>query len=84
MVSILGLETNVVWKAKEKSIYDNLKRKFAFFPKKVNDEWVWFETYWQYEVFLIPSCIPVVYRWKTKEEAEYSLNETLRSKHCVL
>lgn len=69
----------MTWKTKEKSVYDNLKRKFAFFPTKIDDEWVWLETYWQYEVFMIPSCIPVVYRWRTREEAEFDLSEAMNA-----
>ncbi len=36
------------WKAKEKDIYDKIKKRFAFFPTKVHDEWLWFEFYYEY------------------------------------
>lgn len=68
----------MTWKSKEETIFSGLTKKFAFFPKRVDDEWVWLENYWQYESLLIPSCIPVVYRWKTREEAEFDIrNSTL-------
>ena len=66
----------MTWKAKPAKEFPELKRCFAFFPTRVDDEWVWLQCYWKYEVFMIPSCIPVVYRWKTKEDAEYDLRET--------
>ena len=67
----------MTWKAKEKSIYDNLKRKFAFVPVKVDDEWVWLEHYYVFRTWNIFGCYEVEYRWKTREEAEYDLSEAM-------
>lgn len=61
------------WRVKEKTIYDCLKKKFALFPKRVDDEWVWLECYYSLTVFNIFSCIMEEYRWKTREEAEYDI-----------
>jgi hypothetical protein len=36
------------WPVKEKSPYDDIKRKFALFPTKVHDEWLWLEFYYEY------------------------------------
>lgn len=61
------------WRAKQKTIYDHLKKKFALFPKRVDDEWVWLECYYSLTVFNIFSCFEEEYRWKTHEEAEYDI-----------
>lgn len=61
------------WRAKQKTIYDDLKKKFALFPKRVDDEWVWLECYYSLTVFNIFSCFEEEYRWKTHEEAEYDI-----------
>ena len=66
------------WQAKEKNIYDNIKKCFAFFPTKVDDEWIWFETYYRLRCWNVFSCYEVEYRWKTREEAEYDLSEALK------
>ena len=63
----------MIWKAKQKTIYDNLKKKFALFPKRVDDEWVWLQCYYSLTVFNIFSCCMIEYRWKTREEAEYDI-----------
>lgn len=61
------------WKAKQKTIYDDLKKKFAFLPKRVDDEWVWLECYYSLTVFNIFGCFEEEYRWKTREEAEHDI-----------
>ena len=62
------------WKAKESSIYDDLKKKFAIFPKRVDDEWMWLECYYSLTVFNIFGCFDEEYRWRTREEAEYDID----------
>ena len=61
------------WRAKQKTIYDDLKKKFALFPKRVDDEWVWLECYYSLTLFNIFSCCEEEYRWKTREEAKYDI-----------
>ena len=56
------------WYAKKKTIYDDIKRKFAIIPRLIDDEWFWFEPYWEIHYFLPWS--EAVYRFKTQEEAE--------------
>lgn len=56
------------WKAKQKTIYDDIKRKFAIIPRLVDDEWFWLESYWEISYFL--PWGEVVTRFKTREEAE--------------
>lgn len=56
------------WRAKETSIYDIIKHKFALIPRLVNDEWFWLESYWEVRYFLPYG--EVAKRFKTKEEAE--------------
>lgn len=58
------------WKAKQKTIYDNIKRKFAIIPRLVEDEWFWFESYWEIRYFLPWPWREVINRFKTREEAE--------------
>ena len=36
----------MTWKAKPESFYNDIKKKFALFPKRVDDEWVWLECYY--------------------------------------
>ena len=36
------------WPYKKKTIYDRIKKKFAFFPVVVGNEWVWKETYYTF------------------------------------
>ena len=67
------------WTAKELSIYDSVKRKFAFFPIKVDDEWIWLESYYVLRCWNILGCYEVEYRWKTKEEAEYDISEAMNA-----
>lgn len=67
------------WKAKDLSIYDTVKRKFAFFPTKIDDKWIWLESYYELTCWNIFGCYPVVYRWKTKEEAEYDISEAINA-----
>ena len=62
------------WRAKESSIYDDLKKKFAIFPKRIDDEWVWLECYYSLTVFNIFGCFDEEYRWRTREEAEYDID----------
>ena len=69
------------WRAKESSIYDGLKKKFAFLPKRVDDEWVWLECYYSLTVFNIFGCFDEEYRWRTREEAEYDI-ERARSENA--
>ena len=40
------------WKAKQKTIHDDIKHKFAIIPRLVDDEWFWFESYWEIRYFL--------------------------------
>lgn len=56
------------WPAKKKTIYDDIKRKFAIIPRLIDDEWFWFESYWEIRYFL--PWGEVVNRFKTREEAE--------------
>lgn len=58
------------WKAKQKTIYDNIKRKFAIIPRLVDDEWFWFESYWEIRYFLPWPWREVINRFKTRKEAE--------------
>lgn len=56
------------WDAKKKTIYDDIRRKFAIIPRLVGGEWFWFESYWE-----ICYSLPwgkFVNRFKTREEAE--------------
>jgi hypothetical protein len=36
------------WEYKPKTIYDKIKKRFALFPVRVDNEWVWLETYYSY------------------------------------
>ena len=56
------------WYARKKTIYDDIKRKFAIIPRLIDDEWFWFEPYWETRYFL--PWGEVVNRFKTREEAE--------------
>lgn len=56
------------WPARKKTIYDDIKRKFAIIPRLIDDEWFWFESYWEIRYFL--PWGEVVNRFKTREEAE--------------
>ena len=38
------------WKYKPKTEIDRIKKRFALFPVVVEDEWVWFETYYSYTI----------------------------------
>ena len=60
----------MTWKAKQKTIYDDIKRKFAIIPRLVDDEWFWFESYWEIRYFLPWPWREVINRFKTREEAE--------------
>lgn len=55
------------WKYKPKTIFDNIKRRFALFPVIIDKEWVWFEFYYSYteEDYAGPSTT----RFNTYDEA---------------
>ena len=36
------------WPYKLKTEFDRIKKRFALFPFRVENEWVWFETYYSY------------------------------------
>lgn len=36
------------WPYKKKTTYDRIKKRFAFFPVVVGNEWVWKETYYSF------------------------------------
>ena len=36
------------WEYKPKTIFGKIKKRFAFFPVIVKDEWFWLETYYSY------------------------------------
>ncbi len=36
------------WPYKPKTEFDKIKKRFALFPTIVEDNWVWFETYYSY------------------------------------
>lgn len=36
------------WSYKQKTVYDRIKKKFAFLPVIVGNEWVWLETYYKF------------------------------------
>ena len=65
------------WKDKPRTILDKIKVKFALFPTKVNDEWVWLERYYALRAWNMLGCYEVEYRWRTKEEAVKALEEVL-------
>lgn len=60
------------WKHKPRTEIDNIKKKFAFFPVVINDEWVWLETYYLYSVEGYAG--PEISRFNTLEEAIDWLN----------
>lgn len=55
------------WTYRPKTIFDNIKRRFALFPVVIDKEWVWFEFYYSYteEDYAGPSTI----RFNTYGEA---------------
>ena len=69
----------MIWKIKQKTIYDRLKKKFALFPKRVDDEWVWLECYYSLTVFNSFGCFKEECRWKTKEAAIHDIDTALNS-----
>lgn len=38
------------WEYKPKTDFDRIKKRFAFFPVIVEDEWVWLESYYVYSI----------------------------------
>lgn len=56
------------WTYKPKTVYDRIKKKFAFIPKQIANEWVWLETYYAFywEDYAGPQAI----RFNTYTEAE--------------
>ena len=36
------------WPYRKKTVYDRIKKRFAFFPVVINNEWVWKETYYSF------------------------------------
>lgn len=65
------------WQQKEQTIYDRIQKRFAFFPTKVNNEWIWFESYYRLRCWNFLGCYEEEYRWLTKEEAEYDIQEAM-------
>lgn len=55
------------WPYKKKTVYDRIKKRFAFFPVVINNEWVWKETY--YSFTLEDYGGEMVTRFNTHEEA---------------
>ena len=55
------------WPYKKKTIYDRIKKRFAFFPVVINTEKVWLETYYSFtwEDYAGPNVL----RFNTYEEA---------------
>ena len=56
------------WPYKKKTVYDRIKKRFAFIPKQVESEWVWFETY--YSFTWEDYSGPTILRFNTYTEAE--------------
>ena len=38
------------WEYKQKTVFDKIKKRFAFIPIVVEDSWVWLETYYSYTI----------------------------------
>ena len=55
------------WSYKKKTVYDRIKKRFAFFPVVVGNDWVWAETY--YSFTLEDYGGEMVSRFNTYEEA---------------
>ena len=55
------------WSYKPKTIYDKVKKRFAIFPVRIDDEWVWLETYYSFSWEDYGG--PVVIRFNTQKEA---------------
>ena len=55
------------WEYKPKTIYDKVKKRFALFPVRIDDEWVWLETYYSFSWEDYSG--PVVVRFNTSKEA---------------
>ena len=36
------------WSYKPKTVYDRIKKKFARIPVRIDNEWVWLETYYSF------------------------------------
>lgn len=55
------------WPYKPKTVYDRIKKRFAFFPVVVGNEWVWKETYYSFswEDYGGPNAM----KFNTREEA---------------
>ena len=63
------------WKCKPKTIFDKIKKRFAFFPVTINDEWVWLEFYYSItEEDYAGICVA---RFNTYKEAANSLGINL-------